>query len=295
LVNVSMIAPSDFRSTGPREFALRSPAASENYLVTSFTGCLAQAYHKTLPSLNLKMEMALRAGGSPFEIIAGAPAVRYGARVTFRPADDPRGLAAAFGFESHPWGVPSWIGVRVSPRDVAEIKAYHRLERLDDRFPLPPGFSDHLYPLAASLHNNKTEIYLRQKTSSTWESFVDHALAPFGGGEYPFELRPSTRPDSFGLSVCWVDARPNAVSLYAFSGALPDDFLIERKWVEGMSNTDRTAYANALVAARSLGRMRRGKRHGLLAWTYDLGAGWHRAASLKIVPTEIQLHTHRIS
>jgi hypothetical protein len=92
---------------------------------------------------------------------------------------------------------------------------------------------------------------------------------------------------AFGLSVSWIGARPNAVSLYAFSDSLPDDFSTERQWTAGMNEIDRTAYTMALTAARSLGRLKRGKRHGLLAWTFELDAGWHRAASLNVVPTEI--------
>src|SRR5262249_36962067 len=139
--------------------------------------------------LNSEMETALLAGGVPFEVIAGTPAERYGARVTFRPSRDSRRLAAAFGLESHPWGLPSWIGIRVSRSGAAEIKPYHRLHRLDDRFQLPFEFTRDLYPVAASLHGDQTELYLRQQTSSTWESFVDRALAPFGGGEYSFRPR----------------------------------------------------------------------------------------------------------
>jgi hypothetical protein len=290
-----MSTPSDLRSTSRREFALRGPAAPENYPVASFTGCLCEPYHEALSTLNLKMETALRAGGLPFEVIAGAPSERYGARVTFRPSLDPSRLAAAFGLESHQWGVPSWIGVRVSPAGVAEIKPYHRLRRLDGRFPLPFEFARDLYPVAASLHGNQTEVYLRQQTSSTWESFVDRALAPFGGGEYFFHPRPSSRADTFGLSIGWVGRRPAAISLYAFSGALPDDRSIEREWTAGMDESDRAAYAAALTATRSLGRLRRGKRHGLLAWTYETDGAWRRAASINVVPTEIQLHARQQS
>jgi hypothetical protein len=171
---------------------------------------------------------------------------------------------------------------------VTDIKPYHRPERFDNALGFPVEFSDGLYAFAVSLHGARREVYLRQRTSCSWESFVERALAPFGGGEYPFRPHPSNKPDAFGLSVSWTDEQPKAISLYAFSAALPDDASIERQWMDGMNETDRNAYTTALTAARSLGRLRRGKRHGLLAWTLEPGAGWHRAASLNIFPTENQ-------
>jgi hypothetical protein len=239
------------------------------------------------------METALRAGGVPFDVIAGAPAERYGARVTFRPACDPRRLAAIFGLESHPWGVPCWIGLRVSPAGEADIKPYHRLDRLDNRFKFPDNFTDNLYPFAASLHGDQKEVYLRQRTSCSWESFVKRVLGPFGGGEYPFRPHPLNKADTFGLSISWIGELPKAISLYAWAGALLDDSSIERQWTEGMNGADRIVYTTALTAARSLGRIKRGKRHGLLAWTLELGTGWHRAASVNVVPTQIRLQPTR--
>lgn len=233
------------------------------------------------------METALDAGGLPFDVTVGAPTERYGARVTFRPARDPHRLAAAFGLDRHPWGVPCWVGLRVSPTGVADIKPYHRPERLFDGMRFPVKFSHDLYPFAVALHGARKEVYLRQRSSCSWETFVERTLGPFGGGEYPFRPHPLYKPDAFGLSVSWTDEQPKAVSLYAFSAALPDDISIERQWTDGMNEADRNAYAVALIAARSLGRLKRGKRHGLLAWTLELGSGWHRAASLNIAPTEI--------
>lgn len=257
----------------------------------SFAGCLTEPYHNALPSLTSKMEAALGAGGAPFDVTVGAPVERYGARVTFGSARDPCRLAAAFGLETHPWGVPCWVGIRVSPTGATDVKPYHRLGRLDDRFAFPAGFPGDLYPVAASLQGDRKEVYLRRRAVDSWESFVERALAPFGGGDYPFRPRPMKQADSFGLSVGWLGERPKAISLYAFSGALPNDLSTERQWTGGMNEIDAAAYGMALIAARSLGRLKRGKRHGLLAWTLELGAGWRRAASLNVVPAEFRADT----
>jgi hypothetical protein len=189
--------------------------------------------------------------------------------------------------------VPCWIGLRVSPAGEAVIKPYHRLDQLDNRFKFPDKFTHDLYPLAASLYGDQKEVYLRQRASCSWESFVERVLAPFGGGEYPFRPLPLNKTDTFGLSVSWIGERPKAISLYAWAGALPDDMSIARQWTDGMSPVDHAAYTSALIAARSLGRLKRGKRHGLLAWTLELGVGWHRAASLNVFPSEIQARNVR--
>ena len=253
--------------------------------MTPLADCLAAVYPKVRLTLQSNMTRALGAGGLPFEVIAGVPAEQYGARVTFRPVGDPARLATAFGLERHPWGVPSWVGVRIASTGAGRVKPYHRLTRIDDRFALPAGLTGDLYPVAASLDGDKTELYLRCRSPMPWQTFVEATLAPLGGGEYPFAPWPCSRSDSFGFSMCWSGTRLQAVSLYAFSGALPDDFSIERQWASGMTEIDRTAYAMAITAVRSLGRLTRGKRHGLLAWTLERGAKWHRAASLRIVPT----------
>jgi hypothetical protein len=95
--------------------------------------------------------------------------------------------------------------------------------------------------------------------------------------------------DGFGLSLRWTDDRLTAISLYAFSKALSDDLAIQQQWTGGMSEIDLRAYEMAVIGARSLGRLRRGKRHAILAWTLEEGGECHRAVSLRIVLTGQQL------
>jgi hypothetical protein len=239
--------------------------------------------------LQTKIESALNAGGLPFEVIVGVPACRYGARVTLYPAADAARLALAFGLERHPWGVPSWIGIRVMPTGEAKVKPYHRLTRVDDRFLLPTELPADLYPVAAALDGATKEIYLRRRAPISWDHFVSAAVAPLGHRDFVFQPYPRSALDGFGLSLRWTGDRLDAISLYAFSRALSDDQAIQRQWTQGMSEIDLRAYEMAVVGARSLGRLRRGKRHSILAWTLEQNGEFHRAVSLRIVPPEQQL------
>ena len=259
-------------------------------ITAPFAHCLTTIYSKAAAKLQTNIEAAFDAGGLPFEIIAGVPANRYGARVTFYPATHAPTLARAFDLERHPWGVPSWIGIRVLPNGEAKVKPYHRAAQFGDRFALPPQLPSDLYPLAASFDRGTTkELYLRQRAPMAWDCFVNAALAPFGHGDYPFKPYPRGIMDGFGLSLRWTDERVTAISLYAFSRALPDDLAIRKQWIEGMEAADLEAYEMALLAARSLGRLTRGKRHSILAWTLERGGEWHRAVSLRVVPTQEQV------
>ncbi len=228
--------------------------------------------------------MALAAGGRPFEVIAGTPNIRYGARITFSPAaGDPRQLAAAFGLERHPWGIPAWIGIRVLQTG-ARAKAYHKFTRLDDRFALPANFPADFYPVMASLDGDATEVYLRARSPRPWDSFAAVCTAPLGGGEFDFAPRPRSAPHAFCLSLRWCRKRLTAISLYADYHALPDEQSTRSAWIAGMTESDARAYEMALIGVRSLGRLRRGAWHAMLAWTLEDNGDWHRSASLRVPP-----------
>ncbi|HYG62648.1 MAG TPA: hypothetical protein VEL74_08705 [Thermoanaerobaculia bacterium] len=260
--------------------------------------CLAVPEPTVLPPLAEAFHRAADAGGAPFEVIAGAPFRRYGARVTFRPTGEAGSLAAAFGLDSHPWGDPTWVGIRVRPDGSVQAKAYHRLEgslgRLDGRFVLPPGLPAGLRPVMAALHEGSRELYLRLGPAApSWTSFaaaVGAALEMNGiEKDLPFSPPPRPAEDGFCLSLRWQDGALTTLSLFADQRSLPGDGEIRRAWPEGMDETDRNAYEAALAAVRGLGRLPPSHAwHGMLAWTLELspeGSGfWHRAASLRVPP-----------
>src|ERR1700682_1756281 len=127
----------------------------------AFGRCLAAASPETLSQLGAALKRAFACGATPFEVIAGAPFERYGARVTFEHAS-PGPLAREFGLDGHPWAAPRWVGVRVAPGGELRVKAYHPVERLDARFELPSEWPGDLHPIMASLDGDAIEIYLRK-------------------------------------------------------------------------------------------------------------------------------------
>lgn len=230
------------------------------------------------------IERAAASGAVPFEVIAGTPQARYGARLTFRPRGDPRPLAAAFGFAEHPWGVPAWVGVRVYPDGTVQAKAYHRLRRLDSRFELPPGLPPGFHPVMASLNQGAIELYLRFAPAVAWSAFAAVCTAPLAAPECAFVPHPRPTPYGYCLSLRWCDQQLTAVSLFADERCLPDDATVRDGWSRGMDDPERSAYEMALAGVRSLGARGRGAWHALLGWTFERGGGWHRAASLRVPP-----------
>jgi hypothetical protein len=247
--------------------------------------CLALEHAASLDAMREIVERAAASGAVPFEVIAGTPRARYGARLTFRPGADPRPLAAAFGFADHPWGVPAWVGVRVYPDGTTHAKAYHRVGRFDDRFALPAAMPRGFRPVMASLDGGATELYLRFAPACAWSTFVAACTASLAASAYTFVPHP--RPAEYGycLSVRWQAKELTAISLFADERCLPDDATVRRAWSQGMDDAERSAYETALAGVRSLGARGRNAWHALLGWTFERGGGWHRAASLRIPPT----------
>jgi hypothetical protein len=257
--------------------------------------CLAVKDPEMLPPLRQAFACAEAAGAVPFEVIAGAPFGRYGARITFRPGPgaEPRELARAFGLDGHPWGAPAWVGVRVLPGGAVHAKAYHTLDALDDRFTLPAGLPTGLQPVMAALDlpdrglgSGAKELYLCLGPDRSWTSFVKTAVAALGeveAGEMLFSPHPRPSEGGFCLSLRWREGELTTLSLYATQRSLPPDDEIRRAWIAGMDGEDREVYEAALAGVRDLGRLPASHAwHGMLAWTLERGGGWQRAASLRV-------------
>ena len=223
----------------------------------------------------------LRATGSQlFEVISGTPAATYGARLTFRPGADERAFAQAAGLADHPWGPPDWIGVRTKPDGAVQCKAYHRypprLSFAQVHRGLPPGTE----PVMAALDGERLEVYAVYSGQISWETFGRQCLAAFDGRPVDAGMRLAARARGFGVSVKQFDGNIEAISLYAFSPALPNDDQVTTSWIAQLEADEADQYDVATGAAASLGKVI-GRRHALLAWTYEPSGFVGRAASLR--------------
>jgi hypothetical protein len=227
------------------------------------------------------IEKACAADALPFEIIFGTPQARYGRRITFRPLGNPSALAAAFGFAKHPWGTPAWVGIRCLPDGSARAKAYHRLDRLDGRFALPPGLPGGLRPVMASLDGDITEVYLRFHGCLPWTRFVAECTACLAGTGCDFAPHPRPVPAAFCVSYRCQSGACTGVSVFADHRALPEEAAIFEAWSQELDPAERAAYELSFAAARSVGA-NRGPWHAMLSWTLESRGGWHRAVSLRL-------------
>lgn len=233
----------------------------------------------------MTMERASEFGALPFEVIAGTPFARYGARVTFK-HESPAMLAQAFGFEGHAWGPPNWVGVRVRSDGTLLKKAYHRVESLDARFAVPDEWPKDLYPVMASLDGDAVELYLRKRNACSFTGFAERCLSSLGA-DYPLPRtmpHPRPRDHAFCVSVRRESGRVSAVSLYADWRALPRDSEIERLWSQDLDEEERTPYQLAVAGTRSIGFLPSGNWHAMLAWTAEANGQRHRAVSLAVPP-----------
>jgi hypothetical protein len=244
--------------------------------------CLTATHRDLHAPLLEALERAGRCGARPFEVIAGAPFARYGARVTVEHPSE--ALAAAFDCLGHPWGAPRWLGIRAVPGRGVRVKPYHAVPRLDDRFAVPPEWSADLYPVAASLDGDAVEIYLRKRRACPFSAFASQCLAPFGLVAPAVKPFPAPHDDAFAVGLRRERDRVTAVSLYADWRALPRDEEIAALWRADMEPADLITYELAVAAVRSLGFLQTGTWHAMLAWSVDIGGGWHRAVSLATPP-----------
>ncbi len=241
--------------------------------------CLAAASPRTISQIRAVLERAWAAGARPFEVIAGAPRARYGARITFDGAV--AAMAETYGLGAHPWGVPAWVGVRVRDDGETRAKAYHK--NFDaNAFPLWRELPGELYPVMASLDGDAREIYLRARAELPWSRFAAACLATVGAA--PIEFAPRPRPAAHGFCVSLRFSRDtlSAVSLFADWRTLPAEREIERIWAAQLAPEDARAYELALAAVRSAGRLPSGAWHAMLAWSFEAGGEQHRAVSLSV-------------
>lgn len=254
---------------------------------STLASALAAPHAGTLPQLERSLEKAFGAGARPFEVVVGAPAGPLGARITFSPGDRPEALAAAFGLADHPWGAPSWVGVRARSGAALHAKAYHCSPPPGAGFALPAGLPEGLRPVMASLDGDAYEVYLRLAPARTWGAFAGACVAAFtaasGCASAPaVSPRPRPSESGLGLSLRWSSGRLSALSLFARGASLPDEAAIARAWTEGLADDDARAYALALAGVRSIGRLRGGAWHAMLTWTLEAGGPWRRAVSLAV-------------
>jgi hypothetical protein len=229
------------------------------------------------------MERAFQFGAVPFEVIAGSPFSRYGARVTFQHRS-PAALAEAFGFEEHPWGAPSWVGVRVMSDGRVLKKAYHRLQANDGRYSLPAEWPRDLDPIMVSLDGEAVEVYLRKRNACGFEAFAEKCLAVLGPDCMPPRAAPHPAPhdSAFCVSLRRENGRVRALTLYADWRSLPRDSEIERLWGHGLDDEELAPYRLAVAGVRSLGFLPLGNWHAMLSWTVESNGEHHRAVSLTV-------------
>ena len=253
--------------------------AKARALLAATAQCAASG---ALPVVRDALDRAASADARPFELIAGAPLSRYGARLTFVARRTAMKLAEAFGVAGHPWGIPAWVGVRVRSDGSRAIKAYHRVTVHEGFPPLPDSFPRDLYPVMASLAGDDVELYLRCRTSCAWGTFAASCLAPLAAPAGAFAPRPRPAEHAFCVSVRWTRGLLTAVTLYADHRGLPDERTTEREWAAGLDAEAERSYRAALATVHEL-RGRRGPVvHAMLAWSVDGNGVWQRAASIAL-------------
>jgi hypothetical protein len=249
--------------------------------------CLVARHPAAMDSLAATVRRLRAAGGVPFEVIAGTPASRYGARITFRGArgSDPVALAAAAGLAAHPWGPPDFIGVRTDADGTTRCKGYHRRPPAMGSTTVHRGLPTGLDPVMAAADSSGIEVYAIQPGELRWETFAQRCLASLGVAppDAGFSPRPWPCPRRFAVSARHVAGDLTAVTLYAFPPALPDDEHVATAWTAAMSQDERVDYVAAVAAVASLGRAT-GRLHALLGWSFGPGGFTSRSASLRVPP-----------
>src|SRR5581483_8569732 len=95
------------------------------------------------------------------------------------------------------------VGLRVRPGGELRAKAYHAIERVDERFELPREWPIDLYPVMASLDRghggDAVEIYLRKHGACDFGEFAARCLAPLAAA--PPDARPWPRAREHSLCV----------------------------------------------------------------------------------------------
>jgi hypothetical protein len=252
-----------------------------SYLLPHRESVPFREYPNDMPIFREAIENACRLGAVPFEVIAGTPKARYGARITFRLPSDPSLFVRGFGLEDHAWGSPDWVGFRSRNDGSLGMKAYHQSVKLD-ALSFQEKLRGRLDFVMASLDGDSTETYWRLRGACQWPDFAQTCLEGFQGSKPAFNFQPAPEPvpDTFCVSEKRAGGNVQSVSLFADYRALPDDTTISRLWTQDLPEHERKAYELALAALRSTGQRQRGTWHGMLSWTLECDGVWHKAASL---------------
>lgn len=226
------------------------------------------------------IEKTCSLGATPFEVIAGTPHEKYGARMTFwLPADSGKVLAER-GLSGHPWGPPQWFGLRIDNEGRLIAKAYHKIDTMS-RLPVADDFAKKFSPVMSSLHDDVIETYARFRERCEWIQFVRACTESLNPHFPDFQPFPQPVAESFCVSVKCRDGDLQAISVFADQRSLPDDDTIRHLWSRDMSSEERETYELTLAGVRSCGPKRLGSWHAMLGWTLEIGGVWHKAASLR--------------
>ena len=244
--------------------------------------CLTVTWPDRLPALQEALDRLRDTGARVFEVVVGSPAGAYGPRVTLDPGPDVGGQARRLGFADHPWGPPSWYGLRVGPGGAVTLKPYHRAALVPTDLPRPPGLPDGLVTELAALVGGRCEQYLRRPEPAAWEPFAEACAALVGAPAPRCRPAPAARPWAHAVSLRTDDGVLSAVTLYAEDRCLPGDAGIVPAWSEGLDRTDRRAYEAAVGGVRALGGEDPHGVHAMLAWSVEADGARHRSVSLRI-------------
>jgi hypothetical protein len=283
---VSMPAPSGLRAgrvTANGGVGNEVAGTSTRTIEDVLAHCLVWEQRETLTQLLREMHRAIDASARPFEVIVGSPRARFGARIAFLIAESSASrVVHELGLESHPWGAPSWVGLRVNAKGEIDWKAYHAARVVPLPLDAPPGVPSPLTPVMAALHQGRCEIYYRLLAKMPWEAFAAPCLRLVDGEMSASRLHISPTTAAFCLSIAREGRAVRAVSVFADDRALPAEPESSRLWREALPAADRAAYDVALVGVRSTGRRPARGWHAMYAWTSSDDGSQSRAVSLRI-------------
>jgi len=134
-----------------------------------------------------------------------------------------------------------------------------------------------------ALDGDRLEVYATLPAELGWEEFAARATAalPAPPAQPEFRPRPRRRAHGFAMSARHRGSRLEAISIYAFDRALPDDETVIAEWSADLGPDEHAAYAGAVGAVAGWATSLAGA-HGLLAWSFDASGGHSRAASLRV-------------
>ncbi|MDP2315702.1 MAG: hypothetical protein Q8P41_22585 [Pseudomonadota bacterium] len=210
--------------------------------------------------------------GSGARVTCGAPGARAGSR------------------PDHAWGEADWLGLRAVDGRIS-TKPYHRAGRVPtaDWPPRPVCLPLAMEPrLAARWAPGgvvTTEVYLRTGDATPWAR-VARAAAHLARGDAPRPPFPvHTRPGGLGMSLRYVGAALQAVTVVAWHYALPPEPELESTWAAALPPAEAAAYRALLHLGERAG-VDPWRRHLAVSWTSTPSGDWSPAACLVAPPPE---------